>query len=190
MKRHRFGGTLMPLALLCAGAAHAAADEVQRMSDDVYQTSVAFCSGVISAERLTCQGDMIAAGSRVVASLGGLPPTSAAAIGEAARSKLPAPERKELAPVIAGPIDKDDDVAGLAGMIRLCDVYKPEPASHARHHAMLKQQAPDAASQVEALLADSSVVARQRVSVGVWKIIAVQGPDSAASACTQLDEAP
>ena len=62
----------MPLALLCAGAAHAAADEVQRMSDDVYQTSVAFCSGVISAERLTCQGDMIAAGSRVVASLGGL----------------------------------------------------------------------------------------------------------------------
>ncbi|EGD06536.1 hypothetical protein B1M_00892, partial [Burkholderia sp. TJI49] len=55
-----------------------------------------------------------------------------------------------------------------------------------RHHAALKRQAPDAAPRVEALLADASVAARQRVSLGVWQILALEGPDSAARACSQL----
>ncbi|KVM75109.1 hypothetical protein WJ60_32725 [Burkholderia ubonensis] len=192
MKTHRFTGTLMPLSLLlcCAGAAHATADEVPRMSDVVYQTSVSFCSNVAAMEKSTCQSDMIAAGSRVVAVFGGLPPSSAGQIQEAAYRKLPVAEQKGLALVSSAPIDKDDDLAGLAGMVRMCDVYESKPASRARHHTFLKQQAPDAAPRVEALLADPSVAARQRVSAGVWKILAVQGPESAAAACTQLGSMP
>ncbi|WP_107313135.1 hypothetical protein [Burkholderia metallica] len=174
------------LALTSAGFAQASADEVPRMSNDVYRTSVSFCSNVAAAEKIECQGDMIAAGSRIVAALGGLPPASAASIDEGARNKLPAAERKGLAPVEPGAIDKDDDVAGLAGMVRLCDVYESEPASRARHHAALKQQAPDAAPRVEALLSDASTAARRRVSIGVWQILALEGPESAARACTQL----
>ncbi|MCA8212549.1 hypothetical protein LGN20_01400 [Burkholderia cepacia] len=156
------------------------------MSDDVYRTSVSFCSNVAAAEKIACQGDMIAAGSRIVAAIGGLPPASAASIDEGARNKLPAAERKGLAPVEPRAIDKDDDVAGLAGMVRLCDVYESEPASRARHHAALKQQAPDAAPRVEALLADASTAARQHVSIGVWQILALEGPEASARACTQL----
>lgn len=174
------------LALTSAGFAQASADEVPHMSDDVYRTSVSFCSNVAAAEKIACQGDMIAAGSRIVAAIGGLPPASAASIDEGARNKLPAAERKGLAPVEPRAIDKDDDVAGLAGMVRLCDVYESEPASRARHHAALKQQAPDAAPRVEALLADASTAARQRVSVGVWQILALEGPEASARACTQL----
>ncbi|NTX29250.1 hypothetical protein HT746_19310 [Burkholderia pyrrocinia] len=174
------------LALASAGFAHAAEDEVLRMSNDVYRTSVSFCSNVAADEKIECQGDMIAAGSRIVAAIGGLPPASATSIDEGARNKLPAAERDGLAPVEAGAIDKDDDVAGLAGMVHLCDVYESEPASRARHHAALKQQAPGAAPRVEALLADSSTAARRRVSVGVWQILVLEGPESAARACTQL----
>ncbi|GAU03562.1 hypothetical protein [Burkholderia stabilis] len=174
------------LALASAGLAHAAEDEVPRMSNDVYRTSVSFCSNVAAVEKIECQGDMIAAGSRIVAAIGGLPPASAAAIDEGARSKLPETERKGLAPVEPGAIDKDDDVAGLAGMVRLCDVYESEPASRARHHAALKQQAPAAAPRVEALLADASTPARRRVSIGVWQILVLEGPESVARACTQL----
>ncbi|TES73582.1 hypothetical protein E2P84_21015 [Burkholderia cepacia] len=174
------------LALTSAGFAQASANEVPRMSDDVYRTSVSFCSNVAAAEKIACQGDMIAAGSRIVAAIGGLPPASAASIDEGARNKLPAAERKGLAPVEPRAIDKDDDVAGLAGMVRLCDVYESEPASRARHHAALKQQAPDAAPRVEALLADASTAARQRVSIGVWQILALEGPEASARACTQL----
>ncbi|MGN8186893.1 hypothetical protein [Burkholderia cepacia] len=174
------------LALTSAGFAQASVNEVPRMSDDVYRTSVSFCSNVAAAERIVCQGDMIAAGSRIVAAIGGLPPASAASIDEGARNKLPAAERKGLAPVEPRAIDKDDDVAGLAGMVRLCDVYESEPASRARHHAALKQQAPDAAPRVEALLADASTAARQRVSIGVWQILALEGPEASARACTQL----
>ncbi|NHB05368.1 hypothetical protein GWK53_02460 [Burkholderia cepacia] len=174
------------LALTSAGFAQASADEVPHMSDDVYRTSVSFCSNVAAAEKIACQGDMIAAGSRIVAAIGGLPPASAVSIDEGARNKLPAAERKGLAPVEPRAIDKDDDVAGLAGMVRLCDVYESEPASRARHHAALKQQAPDAAPRVEALLADASTAARQRVSVGVWQILALEGPEASARACTQL----
>jgi len=174
------------LALAGAGLAQASDDEVPRMSDDVYRTSVSFCSNVAADERIECQGDMIAAGSRIVAAIGGLPPSSAVTIDEAARGKLPAAERKGLAPVEAGAIDKDDDLAGLAGMVRLCDVYESEPASRARHHAALKQQAPDAAPRVEALLVDASAAARQRVSIGAWQILALEGPDSIARACSQL----
>lgn len=174
------------LALTSAGFAQASADEVPHMSDDVYRTSVSFCSNVAAAEKIACQGDMIAAGSRIVAAIGGLPPASAASIDEGARNKLPAAERKGLAPVEPRAIDKDDDVAGLAGMVRLCDVYESEPASRARHHAALKQQAPDAAPRVEALLADASTAARQRVSIGVWQILALEGPEASARACTQL----
>ncbi|QQK05290.1 hypothetical protein JFN94_28835 [Burkholderia anthina] len=179
---------LIPVSVALAGVglAHASADEVPRMSDDVYRTSVSFCSNVAADQKIECQGDMIAAGSRIVAAIGGLPPSSAITIDEAARGKLPAAERKGLAPVEAGAIDKDDDLAGLAGMVRLCDVYESEPASRARHHTALKQQAPDAAPRVEALLADSSTAARQRVSIGVWQILALEGPESAARACTQL----
>ncbi|KVU48818.1 hypothetical protein DF057_33055 [Burkholderia cepacia] len=174
------------LALTSAGFAQASVNEVPRMSDDVYRTSVSFCSNVAAAEKIACQGDMIAAGSRIVAAIGGLPPASAASIDEGARNKLPAAERKGLAPVEPRAIDKDDDVAGLAGMVRLCDVYESEPASRARHHAALKQQAPDAAPRVEALLADASTAARQRVSIGVWQILALEGPEASARACTQL----
>ncbi|WP_423393873.1 hypothetical protein [Burkholderia sp. LMG 21824] len=174
------------LALTSAGFAQASVDEVPRMSDDVYRTSVSFCSNVAAAEKIECQGDMIAAGSRIVAAIGGLPPASATSIDEGARNKLPAAERKGLAPVVPGAIDKDDDLAGLAGMVRLCDVYESEPASRARHHAALKQQAPDAAPRVEALLADASTAARQRVSIGVWQILALEGPESITRACTQL----
>ncbi|AOI86365.1 MULTISPECIES: hypothetical protein [Burkholderia] len=174
------------LALTSAGFAQASADEVPHMSDDVYRTSVSFCSNVAAAEKIACQGDMIAAGSRIVAAIGGLPPASAVSIDEGARNKLPAAERKGLAPVEPRAIDKDDDVAGLAGMVRLCDVYESEPASRARHHAALKQQAPDAAPRVEALLADASTAARQRVSIGVWQILALEGPEASARACTQL----
>ncbi|WP_175890218.1 hypothetical protein [Burkholderia cepacia] len=174
------------LALTSAGFAQASADEVPHMSDDVYRTSVSFCSNVAAAEKIACQGDMIAAGSRIVAAIGGLPPASAVSIDEGARNKLPAAERKGLAPVEPRAIDKDDDVAGLAGMVRLCDVYESEPASRARHHAALKQQAPDAAPRVEALLADASTSARQRVSIGVWQILALEGPEASARACTQL----
>ncbi|WP_272546176.1 hypothetical protein PPH94_021410 [Burkholderia cepacia] len=174
------------LALTSAGFAQASVNEVPRMSDDVYRTSVSFCSNVAAAEKIVCQGDMIAAGSRIVAAIGGLPPASAASIDEGARNKLPAAERKGLAPVEPRAIDKDDDVAGLAGMVRLCDVYESEPASRARHHAALKQQAPDAAPRVEALLADASTTARQRVSIGVWQILALEGPEASARACTQL----
>lgn len=174
------------LVLTSAGFAQASADEVPHMSDDVYRTSVSFCSNVAAAEKIACQGDMIAAGSRIVAAIGGLPPASAASIDEGARNKLPAAERKGLAPVEPRAIDKDDDVAGLAGMVRLCDVYESEPASRARHHAALKQQAPDAAPRVEALLADASTAARQRVSIGVWQILALEGPEASARACTQL----
>ncbi|WP_431207945.1 hypothetical protein [Burkholderia cepacia] len=174
------------LALTSAGFAQASADEVPHMSDDVYRTSVSFCSNVAAAEKIACQGDMIAARSRIVAAIGGLPPASAASIDEGARNKLPAAERKGLAPVEPRAIDKDDDVAGLAGMVRLCDVYESEPASRARHHAALKQQAPDAAPRVEALLADGSTAARQRVSIGVWQILALEGPEASARACTQL----
>ncbi|RQT24470.1 hypothetical protein [Burkholderia cepacia] len=174
------------LALTSAGFAQASADEVPNMSDDVYRTSVSFCSNVAAAEKIACQGDMIAAGSRIVAAIGGLPPASAVSIDEGARNKLPAAERKGLAPVEPRAIDKDDDVAGLAGMVRLCDVYESEPASRARHHAALKQQAPDAAPRVEALLADASTAARQRVSIGVWQILALEGPEASARACTQL----
>ena len=174
------------LALTSAGFAQASVNEVPRMSDDVYRTSVSFCSNVAAAEKIACQGDMIAAGSRIVAAIGGLPPASATAIDEGARNKLPAAERKGLAPVEPRAIDKDDDVAGLAGMVRLCDVYESEPASRARHHAALKQQAPDAAPRVEALLADASTAARQRVSIGVWQILALEGPEASARACTQL----
>ncbi|KVV31212.1 hypothetical protein WK78_05625 [Burkholderia cepacia] len=174
------------LALTSAGFAQASADEVPHMSDDVYRTSVSFCSNVAAAEKIACQGDMIAAGSRIVAAIGGLPPASAVSIDEGARNKLPAAERKGLAPVEPRAIDKDDDVAGLACMVRLCDVYESEPASRARHHAALKQQAPDAAPRVEALLADASTAARQRVSIGVWQILALEGPEASARACTQL----
>ncbi|WP_175996048.1 hypothetical protein [Burkholderia stabilis] len=174
------------LALASAGLAHAAEDEVPHMSNDVYRTSVSFCSNVAAAEKIECQGDMIAAGSRIVAAIGGLPPAAATSIDEGARNKLPADERKGLAPVVPGAIDKDDDLAGLAGMVRLCDVYESEPASRARHHAALKQQAPAAAPRVEALLADSTPAARQRVSIGVWQILALEGPESVARACTQL----
>ncbi|KVX47355.1 hypothetical protein [Burkholderia cepacia] len=174
------------LALTSAGFAQASVNEVPRMSDDVYRTSVSFCSNVAAAEKIACQGDMIAAGSRIVAAIGGLPPASAASIDEGARNKLPAAERKGLAPVEPRAIDKDDDVAGLAGMVRLCDVYESEPASRARRHAALKQQAPDAAPRVEALLADASTAARQRVSIGVWQILALEGPEASARACTQL----
>ncbi len=174
------------LALTSAGFAQASADEVPHMSDDVYRTSVSFCSNVAAAEKIACQGDMIAAGSRIVAAIGGLSPASAVSIDEGARNKLPAAERKGLAPVEPRAIDKDDDVAGLAGMVRLCDVYESEPASRARHHAALKQQAPDAAPRVEALLADASTAARQRVSIGVWQILALEGPEASARACTQL----
>ncbi|MDN7912316.1 hypothetical protein [Burkholderia cepacia] len=174
------------LALTSAGFAQASVNEVPRMSDDVYRTSVSFCSNVAAAEKIACQGDMIAAGSRIVAAIGGLPPASAASIDDGARNKLPAVERKGLAPVEPRAIDKDDDVAGLAGMVRLCDVYESEPASRARHHAALKQQAPDAAPRVEALLADASTAARQRVSIGVWQILALEGPEASARACTQL----
>ncbi|KVR69739.1 hypothetical protein WK21_18650 [Burkholderia cepacia] len=174
------------LALTSAGFAQASADEVPHMSDDVYRTSVSFCSNVAAAEKIACQGDMIAAGSRIVAAIGGLPPASAVSIDEGARNKLPAAERKGLAPVEPRAIDKDDDVAGLAGMVRLCDVYESEPASRARHHAALKQQAPDAAPRVEALLADASTAARQRVSIGMWQILALEGPEASARACTQL----
>ncbi|RQT61588.1 hypothetical protein DF043_16115 [Burkholderia cepacia] len=174
------------LALTSAGFAQASADEVPHMSDDVYRTSVSFCSNVAAAEKIACQGDMIAAGSRIVAAIGGLPPASAVSIDEGARNKLPAAERKGLAPVEPRAIDKDDDVAGLAGMVRLCDVYESEPASRARHHAALKQQAPDAAPRVEALLADASTAARQRISIGVWQILALEGPEASARACTQL----
>ncbi|KVS61835.1 hypothetical protein [Burkholderia cepacia] len=174
------------LALTSAGFAQASADEVPHMSDDVYRTSVSFCSNVAAAEKIACQGDMIAAGSRIVAAIGGLPPASAVSIDEGARNKLPAAERKGLAPVEPRAIDKDDDVAGLAGMVRLCDVYESEPASRARHHAALKQQAPDAAPRVEALLADASTAARQRVSIGAWQILALEGPEASARACTQL----
>ncbi|MCR5895809.1 MULTISPECIES: hypothetical protein [Burkholderia] len=174
------------LALTSAGFAQASVNEVPRMSDDVYRTSVSFCSNVAAAEKIVCQGDMIAAGSRIVAAIGGLPPASAASIDEGARNKLPAAERKGLAPVEPRAIDKDDDVAGLAGMVRLCDVYESEPASRARHHAALKQQAPDAAPRVEALLTDASTAARQRVSIGVWQILALEGPEASARACTQL----
>ncbi|WP_334051874.1 hypothetical protein [Burkholderia cepacia] len=174
------------LALTSAGFAQASVNEVPRMSDDVYRTSVSFWSNVAAAEKIACQGDMIAAGSRIVAAIGGLPPASAASIDEGARNKLPAAERKGLAPVEPRAIDKDDDVAGLAGMVRLCDVYESEPASRARHHAALKQQAPDAAPRVEALLADASTAARQRVSIGVWQILALEGPEASARACTQL----
>ncbi|KVQ28545.1 hypothetical protein WK90_15880 [Burkholderia cepacia] len=174
------------LALTSAGFAQASADEVPHMSDDVYRTSVSFCSNVAAAEKIACQGDMIAAGSRIVAAIGGLPPASAVSIDEGARNKLPVAERKGLAPVEPRAIDKDDDVAGLAGMVRLCDVYESEPASRARHHAALKQQAPDAAPRVEALLADASTAARQRVSIGVWQILALEGPEASARACTQL----
>ncbi|KWF99877.1 hypothetical protein WL94_38010 [Burkholderia cepacia] len=174
------------LALTSAGFAQASADEVPHMSDDVYRTSVSFCSNVAAAEKIACQGDMITAGSRIVAAIGGLPPASAVSIDEGARNKLPAAERKGLAPVEPRAIDKDDDVAGLAGMVRLCDVYESEPASRARHHAALKQQAPDAAPRVEALLADASTAARQRVSIGVWQILALEGPEASARACTQL----
>ncbi|NTX21072.1 hypothetical protein [Burkholderia cepacia] len=174
------------LALTSAGFAQASVNEVPRMSDDVYRTSVSFCSNVAAAEKIACQGDMIAAGSRIVAAIGGLPPASAASIDEGARNKLPAAERKGLAPVEPRAIDKDDDVAGLAGMVRLCDVYESEPASRARHHSALKQQAPDAAPRVEALLADASTAARQRVSIGVWQILALEGPEASARACTQL----
>ncbi|WP_334010401.1 hypothetical protein [Burkholderia cepacia] len=174
------------LALTSAGFAQASVNEVPRMSDDVYRTSVSFCSNVAAAEKIACQGDMIAAGSRIVAAIGGLPPASAASIDDGARNKLPAAERKGLAPVEPRAIDKGDDVAGLAGMVRLCDVYESEPASRARHHAALKQQAPDAAPRVEALLADASTAARQRVSIGVWQILALEGPEASARACTQL----
>ncbi|CAN0645800.1 hypothetical protein [Burkholderia cepacia] len=174
------------LALTSAGFAQASADEVPHMSDDVHRTSVSFCSNVAAAEKIACQGDMIAAGSRIVAAIGGLPPASAVSIDEGARNKLPVTERKGLAPVEPRAIDKDDDVAGLAGMVRLCDVYESEPASRARHHAALKQQAPDAAPRVEALLADASTAARQRVSIGVWQILALEGPEASARACTQL----
>ncbi|WP_186248594.1 MULTISPECIES: hypothetical protein [unclassified Burkholderia] len=162
------------LALTCAGFAQASADEVPRMSNDVYRTSVSFCSNVAASEKIACQGDMIAAGSRIGAAIGGLPPASATSIDEGARNKLPAAERKGLAPVEPGAIDKDDDLAGLAGMVRLCDVYESEPAPR------------DAAPRVEALLADGSTAARQRVSIGVWQILALEGPESAARACTQL----
>ena len=174
------------LALASAGLAQADTDEVLRMSDDVYRTSVSFCSNVAAAEKIACQGDMIAAGSRIVAAMGGLPPASAAAIDEGARNRLPLEERNGLAPVEPGAIDKDDDLAGLAGMVRLCDVYEPEPASRARHHAALKQKALAAAPRVEALLADASTAARRRVSIGVWQILALEGPQASARACTQL----
>ncbi|KVK96689.1 hypothetical protein WT01_33695 [Burkholderia cepacia] len=188
MNKTRTFHILIPaaLALTSAGFAQASADEVPRMSDDVYRTSVSFCANVAAAEKVACQGDMIAAGSRIVAAIGGLPPASAASIDEGARNKLPAAERKGLAPVEPRAIDRDDDVAGLAGMVRLCDVYESEPASRARHHAALKQQAPDAAPRVEALLADASTAARQRVSIGVWQILALEGPEASARACTQL----
>ncbi|MCA7950053.1 hypothetical protein LGM43_07195 [Burkholderia seminalis] len=179
---------LIPAALALAGAgfAQASSDEVPRMSNDVYRTSVSFCSNVAAAEKIACQGDMIAAGSRIVAAIGGLPPASATAIDEGARNKLPPEERKGLAAVEPGAIDKDDDVAGLAGMVRLCDVYESEPASRERHHAALRQKAPDAAPRVEALLADASPAARLRVSIGVWQILALEGPEASARACTQL----
>ncbi|AFQ49874.1 hypothetical protein [Burkholderia cepacia] len=179
---------LIPVSLALAGAGlvQASVDEMPRMSNDVYRTSVSFCSNVAADRKIECQGDMIAAGSRIVAVIGGLPPSSAVTIDEAARGMLPAAERKGLAPVEAGAIDKDDDLAGLAGMVRLCDVYESAPASRARHHAALKQQAPDAAPGVEALLADASTVARQRVSIGVWQILALEGPEAAVRACTQL----
>ena len=187
MNKTRAFRILIPaaLALTSAGFAQASADEVPRMSNDVYRMSVSFCSNVAAAEKIECQGDMIAAGSRIVAAIGGLPPASATSIDEGARSKLPAAERK-LAPVEPGAIDKDDDLAGLAGMVRLCDVYESGPASRARHHAALKQQAPDAAPRVEALLTDASTAARQRVSIGVWQILALEGPESITRACTQL----
>ncbi|MGR3908284.1 hypothetical protein Q3A80_14675 [Burkholderia sp. SR8] len=179
---------LIPVSLALAGAglAQASVDEVPRMSNDVYRTSVSFCANVPADEKIECQGDMIAAGSRIVAAIGGLPPSSAVTIDEAARAKLPAAERKGLAPVEPGTIDNDDDLAGLAGMVRLCDVYEAEPASRARHHAALKQKAPDAAPRVEALLADSSTAARQRVSIGVWEILALESPETITRACTQL----
>ena len=142
------------------------------MSNDVYRMSVSFCSNVAAAEKIECQGDMIAAGSRIVAAIGGLPPASArrstraqAAGGGARRAGR------------AGRDRQDDDLAGLAGMVRQCDVYESGPASRARHHAALKQQAPDAAPRVEALLTDASTAARQRVSIGVWQILALEGPN-------------
>ncbi|HGO6076113.1 hypothetical protein KDX27_08565 [Burkholderia cenocepacia] len=188
MNKTRTFRILVPaaLALASAGLAQAGTDEVPRMSNDVYRMSVSFCSNVTADEKIMCQGDMIAAGSRIVAAIGGLPPASASAIDEGARNKLPPEERKGLAPVEPRAIDKDDDLAGLAGMVRLCDVYESGPASRARHHAALQQKAPDVAPRVEALLADESTAARQRVSIGVWQILALEGPEASARACTQL----
>ena len=106
MNKTRAFRILIPaaLALTSAGFAQASADEVPRMSNDVYRMSVSFCSNVAAAEKIEC-GDMIAAGSRIVAAIGGLPPASATSIDEGARSKLPAAERR-LAPVEPGAIDR------------------------------------------------------------------------------------
>ncbi|MGU7774997.1 hypothetical protein ACV229_33075 [Burkholderia sp. MR1-5-21] len=192
MKNKSFNHTLTPVALiaLLAGSAYAATDDVSRLSDNVLQTSVSFCSNVAPSARAACQGDMIAAGSRVVAAMSGLAPKAASAIEAAARDKLPAGERTPPASTPTNADFRDDDIAGVAGMVRLCDVYEPEPAARKRHHAAVAAQAPDAAPRVEALLADSSAPARARVSMGVWQILAVQGPELAAGACAQLGAAP
>ncbi|WP_261330183.1 hypothetical protein [Burkholderia contaminans] len=63
MNKTRAFRILIPaaLALTSAGFVQASADEVPRMSNDVYRTSVSFCSNVAAAEKIECQGDMIAA---------------------------------------------------------------------------------------------------------------------------------
>ncbi|RQS61821.1 hypothetical protein DID96_32565 [Burkholderia sp. Bp8963] len=192
MKNKSFFHTLTPVPLiaLLAGGAYAMTDDVARLSGTVLQTSMSFCSNVAPSARATCQGDMIAAGSRVVVSMAGLPPKAVSTIEAAARDKLPAGERPPLAATPARADFKDDDIAGLAGMVRLCDVYEQEPAARKRHLAAVEAQDPDTARRVEALLADSSASARARVSMGVWEILAVQGPDLAAGACARLGAAP
>ena len=127
---------------------------------------------------------MIAAGSRIVAAIGGLPPASATSIDEGARSKLPAAERK-TAPVEPGAIDKTTTLP-VSPAWCVCATSTNPGRRRARHHAALKQQAPDAAPRVEALLTDASTAARQRVSIGVWQILALEGPESITRACTQL----
>ena len=127
---------------------------------------------------------MIAAGSRIVAAIGGLPPASATSIDEGARSKLPAAERSSRRSSRARSTRTTTLPVSPAWCV--CATSTNPPASRARHHAALKQQAPDAAPRVEALLTDASTAARQRVSIGVWQILALEGPESITRACTQL----
>ena len=126
---------------------------------------------------------MIAAGSRIVAAIGGLPPASATSIDGARAAAGGGAQLR------AGRAGRDRQGRRPCRSRRHgapSDVYESEPASRARHHAALKQQAPDAAPRVEALLTDAPTAARQRVSIGVWQILALEAPESITRACTQL----